>query len=89
VPACLIRGVIGSFLYPRRLVGRGRQTVEWAPPNHERRVFTPAILFILGMHLTQVAPRSCGCRRTEARNSVQGPRRSCVWEACGGRLGRR
>ena len=43
----------------------------------------------LGMHLTQVAPRSCGCRRTEARNSVQEPRRPCVWEAFGGRLGRR
>ena len=47
------------------------------------------IIAKLGMHLTQVAPRSCGCRRAEACDSVQGPRRPCVWEAFGGRLGRR
>ena len=47
------------------------------------------ILRELGMHLTQVAPRSCGCQRAEPRNSVQGPRRPRVWEAFGGRSGQR
>ena len=57
------------------------ETVQRVKVPVPRGTLDALIFAILGMHLTQVGPRSCGCQRAESRNNVRVQRLALVLEA--------